>query len=1192
MRSVLLWLGPALVLALAVVCGFIVWCVGTEPGTRWMLHTAVRQVQGEVRGIQGTVWNGLRVQNLSVKLPEVAIELDDLNLKVDWRELTQRQLHVREISAARLAITVTQSGQTSQAPFPVTALPVRVALDHVAVGELSVTTDGQPLPVGVRNLQAAFSLSEQNASLVLQGVDLAHADITASVEGNVDVSELADPWPLSARLQARVQTSRASSPLCVHNFLPTLPSAAATAAIAAATAGVCAADMSVNLSGSLDAMSLKVDGRGQGLDLVLNANLLPRKSLPVSNGDLALRLADGSTLKADLSVDASTNEGSGRDHVVGSVSADRLNLGRLVGSAIPQAMLTGKLELDAWLQDYTNLLSAKVGLQVAAGSSWNRQPVSGHVRANIAVQDGATPAQAPAAVGAAQGSAVPKVAPQAPLPAWQRLRLSGLDIDMHVGRDRVSGKGALGAPGSQLALDVAVARLADLWPGLEGGVRARAQLGGTLSKYGAKINAVYSPGVAKAQGIGQGPFDVRLDADGGWAADRAGVGEWKGRVLALSVSHAGLGMQLQAPVAVSYAPQALASAWQWQVGATTLAVQLPLNQSVVVRHLGSRGRAGAWETQGAIDHLTTSRRLLREVQKTLGLAQSSADARGRVVVASDKRNDQQQIDYAVDWNMKFLGALEGQAHIRRLSGDLIVPGNPDVPLGLQALNVDINAKPVGASLSRLTADVRVVTAKMGQGTVTASAMLRSTPGGGFVLDRKDPQTVDVDAEIKDLGWLSLFTGDAMDLGGSVQANLKARSKPDGTWTTSGTVRGENIRIVRVDDGVRLLDGTLSAHFDGDRFVLDSLRFPARLRVTPKEWRTAEWVSSNPDARDGSLTLTGQWSLESSTGAVDIDLYRYPLLQRSDRYAMVTGKLHASASASGVALSGKITADAGWVDLDMLSSVPTLDSDVVVLRNGKAPAASAPVNVSMDLDIDLGPRFYITGYGVDSGLVGDMHLSMHEGTLTAMGALRTRGGAIDIYGQHLQLRRGTITFQGSATDPVLNIEALRTGLSVEAGVRVAGTAKRPRIDLVSYPDVSDVQKLSWLLLGRGPDDSGGDAALLFSVGTSFLTDGEPFYRKFGLDDVAMQSGTLGSTGSILPVETVVRGLDTGTSDIERRFVTASKNLSKGFTVSVQQALSDTGTVGRLSYQLARGLSVDLSVGTVNGIALIYRTIFRD
>src|SRR3546814_5170263 len=86
-------------------------------------------------------------------------------------------------------------------------------------------------------------------------------------------------------------------------------------------------------------------------------------------------------------------------------------------------------------------------------------------------------------------------------------------------------------------------------------------------------------------------------------------------------------------------------------------------------------------------------------------------------------------------------------------------------------------------------------------------------------------------------------------------------------------------------------------------------------------------------------------------------------------------------------------------------------------------------------------------------------------LTAVGALRTRGGAIEAYGQRLQLRRGTITFQGDITSPTLNIEALRTGVAGEAGVRVAGTAKRPRIDLVSYPAVSELEKLSWLLLDR-------------------------------------------------------------------------------------------------------------------------------
>src|SRR5690606_37287388 len=127
--------------------------------------------------------------------------------------------------------------------------------------------------------------------------------------------------------------------------------------------------------------------------------------------------------------------------------------------------------------------------------------------------------------------------------------------------------------------------------------------------------------------------------------------------------------------------------------------------------------------------------------------------------------------------------------------------------------------------------------------------------------------------------------------------------------------------------------------------------------------------------------------------------------------------------------------------------------------------------------------------------------------------------------------------------------LRTGLPVEAGVRVAGTAKRPRIDLVSYPAVSEIEKLSWLLLGHGPDDSRGDVALLFSVGTSFLGDGEPFYRRFGIDELSMRSGELGAAGSILPVESVVSGLDSGTSDIERKFIQVSKQLSTGITLSV-------------------------------------------
>src|SRR3546814_18818462 len=171
--------------------------------------------------------------------------------------------------------------------------------------------------------------------------------------------------------------------------------------------------------------------------------------------------------------------------------------------------------------------------------------------------------------------------------------------------------------------------------------------------------------------------------------------------------------------------------------------------------------------------------------------------------------------------------------------------------------------------------------------------------------------------------------------------------------------------------------------------------------------------------------------------------------------MVSGRLVLDAGLPHLVIKGARTADAGWFDLDVLGGVPTVDGDVVILLPGQTQKEiSTPMDISMDLELDLGPRFYLTGYGVNSGLVGKLHLMMSQGKLTAMGALRTRGGAIEAYGQRLQLRRGTITFQGDIASPVLDIAALRTGLAGHAGVRGAGTASRDGLSQVSDTTVSE------------------------------------------------------------------------------------------------------------------------------------------
>src|SRR5690606_29360664 len=105
--------------------------------------------------------------------------------------------------------------------------------------------------------------------------------------------------------------------------------------------------------------------------------------------------------------------------------------------------------------------------------------------------------------------------------------------------------------------------------------------------------------------------------------------------------------------------------------------------------------------------------------------------------------------------------------------------------------------PAGASVSRVTADLDVRTAKMGSLSASGSTLLHATPAGGFRLDPKDVKTAKIDADIDDLGWTSLLLGDAMELGGALHADVQLQSRPSGEWSSSGTVTGEKLRIIRI-----------------------------------------------------------------------------------------------------------------------------------------------------------------------------------------------------------------------------------------------------------------------------------------------------------------------------------------------------------------------------------------------------------
>ncbi|MFY2856128.1 translocation/assembly module TamB domain-containing protein [Achromobacter xylosoxidans] len=1231
LRRLLVWWLPGLAMLAVLACSFVFWLLASQTGTRLLLTTAAQQLDGQALDVRGSILRGLEVGRLDLDVGGTRIGISDLRLTVRWRALGDRLLHVRELAAGSVEVALATGGETpanagSDEPFALPSLPVAIAVDRLALGEFHLLQDGEPLPVELGDLSATFAAGRQGAQLRIANLRVGHEVGQAQVSGQAELQALADPWPFTARLDVIARGSGPDSPLCQADqlsgkFAPLAQAQASKApetaksragagkakagaakasaepvqskdagAFVGPPAPACQVVLRADAAGSMEGIQAKLDGNGAGLALDVMADLAPRTPLVLRSARADARLPDKSTLSARLDLQAVDGQ-PGRDRIVGSLGAQRLNLSPWLGDAVPPAVLSANAQLSAEFENLSRLRQAAIDLRFEDGTRWNKQALAGMVQAQVEV---AAPAANPPA-----GADAAAAANAATAELLAGLRIHGLDVDLKLGPNRVRAQGEIGGADGALTLDAQAPQLDAFWPGVPGGADVKGKLGGTVASHRGEISAGYNPPKPRPGVLGQSRAEAAITFAGGWGKGPAGEADaaltgWRGTVSRLTAGSAGFTVSADRPVTLSYLPAAVAPQWQWQVGPTVLGVALPGKEKLAIAHKGSRGDAKRWETAGQADNLVITAAMARQVIAAVDPEAAAKMKQGPKRVNATVAESQRRIALDASWDLKFDGRLAGRARIARRDGDLLIPGDPPVPLGVKALVLDLTATPTGPNASRLDARLDLATDKMGKIAGNGTAVLAVDAKGGMALDPRQPIRARLDADIADLAWVGLFVGDSMEIGGQVKANLEAQGTLAGKWSASGAIRGDKLRVVRIDDGVRLIDGTLAARLDGDKLVLDSLRFPASLRVMPAEWRTKEWITTNPEAKGGYAEAKGQWNLIDGGGNVRLTLYRFPALQRSDRYAMVSGTIDLNAAMPRIDIVGDLKADAGWFSLEILQGVPSLDDDVKVRRAGDDPGAvSTPLQTSMNLKFDMGPRFYITGMGLDAGLLGSIQILLNDGRLTGVGALRTRGGGIEAYGQKLRLRRGTLTFQGRLDNPLLDIEALRTGEQVEAGVKVVGTAQRPRIDLVSYPDVSDVEKLSWLLLGRGPDESGSDAALLLSVGTALLGGGEPFYKQFGLDDVSVRTGNLGSSGSILPDRTVAGDVNRDSdSQLATQFLVASKSFANGITLSVEQALAGSDTVGRASYRLARGLSLDLKGGSVNGIALVYRTFFGD
>jgi translocation and assembly module TamB len=511
-------------------------------------------------------------------------------------------------------------------------------------------------------------------------------------------------------------------------------------------------------------------------------------------------------------------------------------------------------------------------------------------------------------------------------------------------------------------------------------------------------------------------------------------------------------------------------------------------------------------------------------------------------------------------------------------------GNPELALGLSQLV--LRADVVGG---RARANLDIAGDRIGKIHGEGSTILARSDKG-WAPAPNAPIAAHVSAEVPDISVFAAWMGPDANAHGRIAANVNV-SGTGAAPRVAGDVRASELAMREPQTGFEIEHGEVALRLDGRSIAIERLAAQAPWHAPAGAQNKIANASGHAP---GTLSASGSLDLDSKQGEIRIHLAELPVTQTPNRFVVLSGDAKLQATKEGVLAGADLKADAGWVGA--LESAPPSVSDDVVVVNARRPAekpqggiAGEPIHV--DARFDLGDNLYFQGRGLDTRLAGNLHVTGTPTALRATGAVRTVGGTYNGYGQKLAIERGVLQFAGPIENPQLNVRAVRKGLPVEAGVEVLGTVAHPRVRLVSTPDVPEPEKLSWLVLGRGPSDlTAGDASLLVQAASSMLgkSPGEDIGQKLGFDEVKVGRASTNSVLGVLPESTVAGRIGTASA---AESVTVGRSLTRDVHLSYEQELGAAEGTLKLAWKLTRKFELLARAGYLPGLDAVYRWTFE-
>jgi translocation and assembly module TamB len=822
---------------------------------------------------------------------------------------------------------------------------------------------------------------------------------------------------------------------------------------------------------------------------------------------------------------------------VGRLAQTRTIPGELIAKAATQVATGGKSDDPTALASAVAASAARTAEPDAARGRWFTR---GSARLDVQVTGGRV-AIAGDGGGQRGGSAPLRIVTQGELADW-------VGPQFRLGRLQWSGHGS---SDPQAPLDASIT-LVDGQMGVARIAHAQATLGGTLARHQLQLQGEAPvsppPWLAHLANIGKANA-TRLDVSmqGRWQPEAVDTPAWQGHLAQFDLRAANEANAATPPGTAASTPAAVNPNW--------VHVR-PFDLSL------SRDAAGDWQTLRVAAGGAEFAGLALNWQPSFWTAPTTPGASARwsldaalapFSVAQLLARAQPDLGWHGDLQMtaQLHAAFDGQWHVAarlaRNSGDLSVtelvqdPAESKRALGLTRALFSVKAEGV-----HWTADADVAGTRLGELT---GHWLAEAPSPASLPTAASPLGGSLKAHVQDLnvwgGWLP----PGWRLGGEMRTDL-ALSGRWGDPKLTGEVAADKLAIRNALEGVYGHDGEARIRLTGDQAQIERFRL---------------------QGGNGELALTGSASLGAVPLArLQLKARQFQLLGRIDRKIVTTGDIALQLGADAMKVDGKLVIDEGLFDLSK-GDAPSLDGDVEVL-DASAPAEDADAGAlpktgrttQINLAVDLGDKLQLRGRGIDTKLKGTLQITSPNGALAVRGNIRTDGGQYVAYGQKLDVTRGEITFTGPVNDPRLDILATRPNVDIVVGVAITGTALAPHVKLTSQPEMSDSDKLSWLMLGRAPETVGGaDTALLQQAAMALLAgEGEApsdqVLKRLGLTDFTV-------------------GQKADADNVKQTVVSLGRQLSRRVYVGYERSVTNANYNWQLIYRIAQRLTLRAQVG---------------